>query len=132
MKRFLTLHIIRTVALVVVLIGAACSLGFMFNAGRHTPIVLLILFVGWVLSPFIGFLVAIKISSHWSVSNRVTIYCLMLILTLLSLLSYSGALTPPGTRPASIFLIVPLISWLIILIVIPIIRRVSRSNTNKT
>ena len=132
MKRFLTLRIIRTIALVVVLIGAVCSLGLMFHAGRHTPVLLLVLFVGWVLSPYIGLLIINKISKLWSVPVRVIIYCLMLILTLVSLISYSGALTPPGTRPASIFLIVPLTSWFIILIVIPIVRRLSRNNTNKT
>jgi hypothetical protein len=132
LKKFLTPGIIRTIALVVVLIGAVCSLGLMLNAGRHTPVLLLVLFVGWVLSPFIGLLIANKISKRWSVPTRVTIYCLMLVLTLVSLVSYSGALTPPETKPAFIFLIVPLISWLLILTVIPIARRLSRNSTNKT
>jgi hypothetical protein len=129
LKKFLTSGIIRTIALVVVIIGAVCSLCLMFHAGRHTPVLLLILFVGWVLSPFIGLLIANKISKHWSVPTRATIYCLMLVLTLVSLVSYSGALTPPGTRPAFIFLIVPLTSWLFILTVIPIARKLSRNST---
>jgi len=119
-------------AQIVVSLGALGSLSLMFNAGRHTPVLLLMLFVGWVLSPFIGLLIANKISKDWSAPTRVTIYSLMLFLTLVSLVIYSGALTPPETKPASIFLVVPLSSWLLIVTVIPIARRLSRNIANKT
>jgi len=123
---------LQTMAQIVVSLGALGSLSLMFNAGRHTPVLLLMLFVGWVLSPFIGLLIANKISKGWSAPTRVTIYCLMLFLTLVSLVIYSGALTPPETKPASIFLVVPLSSWLLIVTVIPIARRLSRNIANKT
>ena len=114
-------------ALIVVLVGAAGSLGLMFNAGRNQKSILLIaLFTIWVLSPFIALLVANVISKHWSILTRVTIYFLMLFITLGSLISYSGALSPPGTKPAFKFLIVPLISWLLLVTVIPITRKISR------
>jgi len=123
---------LQTMAQIVVSLGALGSLSLMFNAGRHTPVLLLMLFVGWVLSPFIGLLIANKISKDWSAPTRVTIYSLMLFLTLVSLVIYSGALTPPETKPASIFLVVPLSSWLLIVTVIPIARRLSRNIANKT
>ncbi len=108
-------------ALIVVLVGAAGSLGLMFNAGRNQKSILLIaLFTIWVLSPFIALLVANVISKHWSILTRMTLYFLMLFITLGSLISYSGALSPPGTKPAFKFLIVPLISWLLLVTVIPI------------
>ena len=132
MKKILTISFLRTMALIVVSLGALGSLGLMFNAGRHTPVLLLVLFVGWVLSPFVGLLIANKISKRWSVPTRVTIYCLMLFLTLVSLVIYSGALTPPETKPASIFLVVPLTSWLLIVTVILIARRLSPNSANKT
>jgi uncharacterized membrane protein len=50
----------------------------------------------------------------------------MLFLTLGSLVSYSGVLSPPGTKPAFVFLVVPLISWLLMAIVIPITASLSR------
>jgi hypothetical protein len=131
-KKILTISFLRTMALIVVSLGALGSLGLMFNAGRHTPVLLLVLFVGWVLSPFIGLLIVNKISKRWSVPTRVTIYCLMLVLTLVSLVIYSGALTPPETKPASIFLVVPLTSWLLIVTVIPIARRLLRNSAYKT
>jgi hypothetical protein len=99
---------------IVIAFGALSSLGFLFIAGRHTPVFLLVLFVGWVLSPFIGLLTANKISQRWSASTLVYMYVLMLILTIAPLVIYSGALTPPKARPASIFLLVTLALWLVI------------------
>ncbi len=125
-KKFFTIRILRTMALIMVLVGAAGSLGLMLNAGRHTPVFLLVLFVGWLLSPFMALLVANVISKRWSILTRVTLYFLMLFITLGSLISYSGALSPPGTKPAFKFLIVPLISWLLLVTVIPITRKISR------
>ena len=126
-------------ALIVLLAGATGSLGFMFNAGRNQKSILLIaLFTAWVLSPFLALLVADIISKRWTIFTRGTLYFLILFITLGSLVSYSGALSLPGTKPAFKFLIVPLISWLLIVIVFPIATLLSRklfrksSNTNQT
>jgi hypothetical protein len=104
----------------------------MYNAGRNQSSILLIaLFTIWVLSPFIGLLVANVISKHWPVLTRVTLYFLMLFITLGSLVSYNGAFDTPGTKTAFKFLMVPLVSWLLMLIVILVARRLSRkSNIN--
>ena len=120
----------RSIAVIVLLVGTVCSLGLVLNAGRHTPVFLLILFIGWVLSPFLAFLVANRISRSWSDYARATIYYLMIMVTLGSLVGYSGAFNSPHTKPAFIFLVVPLISWVLIVIVIPISRRLSRKNKN--
>jgi hypothetical protein len=108
------------------LVGAAGSLILMFNAGRNqNSIILIVLFTGWVLSPFIALLIADVISKRWLIKTPITLYFLTLFITTVSLLGYSGALNVPGTKPAFKFLIVPLISWVLILIIIPI--SVSRS-----
>src|SRR6266487_3198119 len=126
-KKFFTISILRTIAVVAVLCGAVGSLGLMFNAGRNQNSILLIaLFTIWVLSPFIALLVANVISKRWSILTRVILYFLMLFITLGSLVSYSGTLSPPGTKPAFKFLIVPLISWLLMVIVIPLAASLSR------
>src|SRR5437868_11567600 len=94
-------NFVKIIALIVVLIGAVGSLVLMFNAGRNQQSILLIaLFTIWVLSPFIALMVANVISRRWSILTRVTLYFLMLFITLGSLISYNGALSPPGTRPA--------------------------------
>ena len=131
MKKFHSLSILRTMAVVVVVAGAVASVGLMLHAGRNNKSVLLIaLFVIWVLSPFMALLVVSVVSKRWPVLTRVTIYSLMLILTLGSLVSYSGALSPPGTKPAFVFLMVPLISWLLIAIATSLSRRLSRKSEN--
>ena len=96
----------------------------MFNAGRNqNSILLIVLFTGWVLSPFIGLFIADMISNRWLPKSRITIYLLILFITLASLLFYSGALNVPGTKPAFKFLIVPLISWILILVIVQIKRK---------
>jgi hypothetical protein len=114
-------------ALIAMLAGAGGSLSLMLLTGRNNDsVLLLVLFVTWVLSPFIALLVAIVVSKRWSVLTRVTLYSLMFVLTPGSLVSYSGTLSPPGAKPAFVFLVVPLISWLLIAIVIPITASLSR------
>lgn len=112
-----TSSLLPTIAVVA---GAAGSLGFLLNESKHTPVLLLLLFIGWVLSPFTALLVAILLSKRWSDLTRATIYWLALIITLGSLVTYSRLLTPLETRPAALFLFAPLISWLLMGIVIPI------------
>ena len=105
---------LKTIATIVVILGAVGSLAFLLNEGRRTPIFLLVLFVGWVLSPFVGLMIANKIFKKRSLTARVIFNYVMLILPLISVAFYSGTLTSTQTKPAAIFLMVPLISWLII------------------
>jgi hypothetical protein len=131
MRRLFTLNFLRIIALIVIVPGVIGSLCFMFNAGRNQKSIILIsLFTAWVLSPFVGLLIANKISIKWEHVTRVALYWLMLILTFGSLVSYSGALSPFGTKAAFKFLVVPLISWLLILSVLPIVSRMSRKNND--
>ena len=127
MKKYFTLYMLRLLALTAGLAGALGSLGLMLYTGRNNDSVLLVLlFVAWVLSPFIALFVANLVSMRWPAFTRVILYCLIIFLTVGSLVSYSGALRPPGTKPAFVFLVVPLLSWIIIAIVIPITISVSR------
>ena len=107
----------------------------MFNAGRNQSSVLLIaLFTIWVLSPFVILVIMNFFAKRWSIDTRKTLYLLMLFITLVSLVSYGGALSMPGTKPAFKFLVVPLISWLFIGIFILIAasrsRKASRRSNN--
>jgi len=120
-KKDLTYSLLHTIALVLILTGTAGSLWFMFYAGRNNPsFFLMALFVIWVSSPFVALRVAHIISKRWTTPVRLTTYCLIFVLTIGSLVTYSGALSPPGTKPAFVFLVIPLISWLLILSIIPI------------
>lgn len=118
---------LRAIALIAVLAAAGWSLVRVIHAGLHnrSP-VLPILFTVWVLSPFAGLWIADRISKAWSILTRVTLYWLMLITSAGCLLSYGGLLSPTGTKPAFVFLITPLLSWLLIVTSIPIAASLSR------
>jgi hypothetical protein len=127
MEKTLTLKFMRIVALIVLLMGIIGSFFLVVYNGRNNKSILLIsLFVGWVLSPFIALLIADKVSNRWTDTICKTLYIIILALTLVSLLSYSGLLIPAGTKTAFVFLVVPLISWVVIALFILIARSKSK------
>ena len=129
MKKLTSYNLLRIIALIVLFVGAIGSLVLMFNSGRNQKsIVLIVLFTGWVLSPFIALFIADMISKRWLNKIRLTIYLLILFITLASLLFYSAVLNVPGTKPAFKFLIVPLMSWVLILVIVPIKRKIANAN----
>lgn len=127
-------NFLGTAALIVALAGAVGSLYFMFSAGRkQNSIILLGLFTAWVLSPFIGLFISSKISKRWTVTTRSLLYWLIIVLTIGSLVAYSGAFNTPQTKNAFIFLIVPLISWILLIVAVLTARRLSRkTNLNSS
>jgi hypothetical protein len=109
---------LRAVALIAVVVGAVGSVGFMVRAGRRTPLLLLIGFVFWVLSPFVGLAWANIVSQRWSGVTRATLYGATLVVALGSLAIYGGLVTPPAGSPnAFVFVAVPPVSWLLVTIV---------------
>ena len=123
-KKTSNLNLLQTMATIVAIAGAIGSLYFMFKAGRYQKSILLIaLFTGWVLSPFVGLFFATKTSNRWIITARTLLYWLMIILAIGSLVAYSGALIPPGTKGAFVFLVAPFTSWVVIIIVFLIGRR---------
>ena len=120
------LDLLRAVALVAVVAGAAGSVGLMLWVGHRNPSrLLLVLFAIWDLSPFMVLVLAGIVSKRWSVLTRETLYCVMLILTLGSLALYGDVVFRPRSQPAFMFLVVPLGSWLLMMIVVPIAALVS-------
>jgi hypothetical protein len=114
------LGLLRAAAPVFVLVGAAGSLGFLLGAGSRAPRLLLVLFVLWVLSPFMALAWANLASKRWSVVTRGTLYTVTVVLTLGSLAIYGPVgLGLSRTKPAAIFLLFPLASWLLTVTVVP-------------
>ena len=119
-------NLLQIVAIIFAFLGAIGSLYFMFKAGRNQKsILLMFLFTGWVLSPFLGLFWAAKASNRWIIPARGSVYWLMIILAIGSLVAYSGAFIPSGTKTAFIFLVAPFTSWFVIVIVFLISRRLS-------
>lgn len=120
------LGLLHAVALIAVVAGALGSVGLMLWVGRRNPSrVLLVLFAIWDLSPFIALVLADIVSKRWSVLTRATLYGLMLILALSSLAFYGDVVLRPRPQPAFLFLVVPLGSWLLMMIVVPIAALIS-------
>ena len=129
MKKNRSLNLLRTITFLVVLGGAMGSIGLVFQAGRNNDSVLLqLLFIIWVLSPFIALLVVNRNAKYWADFTTVTLYVLMLFISVGSLISYSGIVSIPDTKPAFVFLIVPLVSWVVMGIVILLAFILSRSS----
>jgi len=109
------------------LVGAAGSVGAMLRVGYRNdaaiPTLLLVLFTGWVVSPFLAMLAADRVSGRWAAPTRTMLHRLMLLVPLASLASYGYvALSPPRPKPAATFLLVPLGSWLLLAITLSIAR----------
>lgn len=133
MKKIINLRILRIIAVSIVGISAVGSLFMTLHAGQHNnSILLVVLFVSWVLSPYLALLILNAGSKHWQVLTRETLYYLMILLSIISLISYSGVVIPHGMKPAFIFLVIPLISWMLILIVLPITANRSRRKSMKS
>lgn len=120
---------LRIVALFALIVGAIGSLGFMFSVGRHQKSVILIgLFTGWVLAPFVLLAIANRRSARWTVRTQTMLHGSMLhgsmlILTLSSLAIYGRvALGPPRPQPSFAFLMVPAVSLVMMTIVAVVAR----------
>lgn len=129
MKSSIPLNVIRVIAFILLLAGAIDSVYRTLQTGRNNAsFILPALFVSWVLSPFVALLLADIASKRWAVFTPFALYGLMVACSIGSLVGYSGMLSPPNAKPAGIFLIVPLLSWLLIAIVALFSRRLSRKN----
>jgi hypothetical protein len=120
-------RLLRAVALVSVGAGAVGSLGLMFRASDRTPPFLLVLFVIWVLSPFVVLAWAHMISKRSVVLTQTTLYGVTLVIALCSLAIYGNLVAPPAGSPrAFVFVAVPPASWLLMTIAVSIAALISR------
>ena len=126
------LGLLRVAALIAVVVGAGGSIGLMLWVGHRNPSrVLLGLFVIWDLAPFMALAWANMTSQRWSVLTRPTLYCVTLVITLGSLALYGDVVLRPRPQPAFMFLIVPVASWLLMVIVVPIAALISRRQSRR-
>ena len=120
------LRFLRAAGLIAVLVGALGSISLWFHASKHPPLLLVVLFIVWVLSPFVVLILAHALSKRWSVLTRAALYCVMLLITLGSLTIYvHDALRPRTAQPAFVYVLVAPMSWLLIAMVVPIAALIS-------
>jgi hypothetical protein len=113
----------HTLAQIALVAGAAGSVTLMLYTGRHNPsILLLTLFFGWVVAPFLVLFLRDRVSKRWPSLAHKSFDILALVLSLASLVTYTGVFNSPTTKPAFIFLVVPLISWVLVVVLMIIVR----------
>ena len=101
--------------------GAVGSLTLMLRAGTHTPRLLLVIFVFWILAPFAALAWAQSASKRWSISARSMLDSVTIVLALASLALYGGLIpAPAGSAHAFIFVAGPVASLVVVAIVVAI------------
>jgi hypothetical protein len=117
---------LRLAALVALAAGAVGSVVFLLVVGhRDSPVVVALIAV-WVLAPFVALALADRIAKRWSALTRSTLHGLMLILAVGSVAAYGRVvLNPPTSKRAFMFVAVPLASWGLIVVVIPLAALIS-------
>jgi hypothetical protein len=118
------LDLVRSLALGVSTAGALGSFALTLQAGAHNgSVILTLLFLVWVLSPFIVLIISCVLSKQWTSRARISLYILMMIIPIATLLFYGGLLSFSGVKPAFVFLVIPFISWIFMLTTHAFLRR---------
>lgn len=113
------------------MVGAAGSLGLLFRAGQDTPPFLLVLFVGWILLPFIALAWAIVVSKSWLAMTRTALYWVAVAVALGSPAIYGSVVLRSATRPRGFFFVlVPPVSLLLAMSVVLIAAQMARRRSH--
>jgi hypothetical protein len=116
--------LLRIIAIIILFAGGIVSVWFTYDAAQGNPSILLkTLFLIWILSPFLVLIRLYSISTHWSAVRRGLLYNLMLFVSLISMIAYSGEWNLPGMKPAFLFLVIPAFCWALIIIAYFILKR---------
>lgn len=123
---------LRMTTLAVAVISGISSVSLMLLSGLRPPSFLIVLFIGWVLAPFAGLVLGILISPRWKSALRNTIYVVTYVLATCSLAIYGFVLAKPlSSQPAFPYVAVPIGSWLLIAIVLPLAVLISRRQASE-
>jgi hypothetical protein len=97
------------------LAGAAGSVALMLRAGsRQRSVILLLLFSGWVVSPFLALALANLRAPRWAPHMRAAIYTAMISVPCLALAIYGMDAAFGLGKAGFIYLVVPAGCWVVI------------------
>ena len=127
------LRALRALGLILVVAGAAGSVALMVRAGARTPRFLLVLFIGWVLAPFIVLLWANLTSTRWSAATRAALVSVTLVVAAGSLAIYGELIDvrPRGAANAFPWVITPPAMLLLIAIAVPLVALAARRRSHR-
>jgi len=105
---------LRFTALIALVVGAAGSLGLWIHAATHPPPLLIVLFVGWVLSPFVVLGIGHVLAKRWAPSTRAALYWVTLLVAVASIVIYADdAVSHRTAHPAAVYVMIPPASCLV-------------------
>jgi hypothetical protein len=124
---------LRKLAFAACLVGAAGSIGLFLLASQQAPILIIVLFVGWLAAPFVMLFLALSYSKRWSKHTQTALYYVTLLIAGVSLAIYGyQVLWPRPATPAFYWVAVPPASVTLMLVVVSIAAMVSRRNKGLT
>jgi len=119
--------LLRIVSLIAVVVGTVGSEFLVIRAGGRSQPLLSVLFFIWILLPFVALTWANIVSKGWQPFVRISLYCTTLLIALVSLAFYGRIILPRAGSPrAFVFVMGPIASWAMMLIVVPTAEAVSR------
>ena len=124
--------LLRTLALIAVVAGTVGSEILVIRMGGRSQPLLTIIFVVWIFLPFAALAWANVVSKGWPVLTRGALYFTSLIISLGALAFYGGViLSPKGSPRAFAFVMGPLASWALMVIVVPLAGVISRRSRRR-
>jgi hypothetical protein len=108
--------------------GAIGSVALMLYAGRtNTHTILNLLFVAWVLAPFIALSFAEAKAHHWTPAVRTTLHWVALITVVVTLALFVRRIyNVPRHQPAAVFVLVPPAAILVMMLALGVAKMISR------
>lgn len=117
----------RSVALIAVVAGTIASEFLVIRTGGLSHPLLSVLFVIWILLPFVALAWANVVSKSWPAPVQISLYCTTLLIVLGSVAFYGRVILPRAGSPrAFVFVMGPLASWVLMLIIVPLAAAISR------
>jgi hypothetical protein len=113
---------LQPVAQTAAVIGAVGAVALTLYAGRDNGLpFLMILMGGWVFAPFFGYAVIRKIAGRRSSFPLASLDGVVIVIAVVALAIYAQNVQhPPTSKPAVVFVAVPIASWVVMLIVVAI------------
>lgn len=106
---------LRSAARIALAAGAAGSIVLMLRAGsRQRSLLLIALFTGWVLSPFLALAVANLRAPRWPPRVRTALHATMIAVPALCLTLYGMHAVRGVMKPGFVYLVVPGAAWFLI------------------
>ena len=107
--------ILRMAFFIAIVAGTVGSIALMLRTSPNMPVLNIVLIGLWVISPFVLLALCDALATRWPLLHRPTIHVLALVLVVVALSVYqSVAFGPPRPKAATLFVLIPPISWLVI------------------